>query len=423
MSQSRKSAILVIYNPAAGAGQAREFFERDLLPVLRKHGREPRRIAATESPGHAGEVVLGFLKTVTEPHVDVVLGSGDGTLHEILDAIERNRAELGDRVTELTFALVPCGTANALYHALFPSSPEQKQDIPNDNLLSLHSMLAPEARARPLILARTTILPPTSINVAASSVARTSVSAVVASTALHASILHDSEALRASHPGIERFKLAAAQNITRWYRARVRLVVAPPAVPGTSLTPGVEVYDPRTGQFVLCAGDEASHDASVVELAGPFAYFLSTTNADRLEPAFRIAPKQSTFPPPPLSSPATMDVVVLRPRRDPSIVDDSEESRQAFAQKCMTVLGGAYRDGAHIDMRYGPAGEILDGPGEGLPVVEYYRCNGWEWIPEEGDEAARFVCADGEILTIEPGGKATCLALQTLDGINISAYA
>ena len=119
----------------------------------------------------------------------------------------------------------------------------------------------------------------------------------------------------------------------------------------------------------------------MLELAGPFAYFLCTTNVDRLEPTFRIAPMQCSFPPPPLGSPATMDLVVVRPTRDPSVADASEQTRQAFAQKCMGVMTGAYRDGAHINMRYGPGGEVLEGEGNGPPVVEYYRCNGWEWIP------------------------------------------
>lgn len=372
--------MLVVYNPAAGAGQAREFFEQELLPTLREHGHEPAQVVPTASPGHAGEVAVKFLNTISEQRLDIVLGSGDGTLHEILDAVDQiGPTGLNGRFIELTFALVPCGTANALYASLFPPTPGESEDLRASKTQSLQSLLVDATTTRPLTLARTTLL---SSSAAPQSVgARTSIAAVVTSTALHASILHDSEALRATHPGVERFKLAAQQNITRWYRARVRLFVSPPAVPGATLTPGVEVYDPAKDQFVLCGGGETSLDGSVVELEGPFTYFLSTTNADRLEPTFRIVPKQSTFPAPSLSSPATMDVVVVRPLRDPSIADASEQNRQAFAQKCMTVVGGAYRDGAHIKMRYGSSGEIVEGQGEGPTVVEYFRCNGWEWIP------------------------------------------
>jgi len=59
---------------------------------------------------------------------------------------------------------------------------------------------------------------------------------------------------------------------------------------------------------------------------------------------------------------------------------DSEEARLVFVQKATTVLQGAYKQGSHIDMRYGKNGEIeLDGVGPA--VVEYIRCGGWDWIP------------------------------------------
>ena len=44
------------------------------------------------------------------------------------------------------------------------------------------------------------------------------------STALHAAILHDSEVLRVSVPGIECFKLSTAQNAATWYHTRTRLL-------------------------------------------------------------------------------------------------------------------------------------------------------------------------------------------------------
>jgi hypothetical protein len=185
------------------------------------------------------------------------------------------------------------------------------------------------------------------------------ISAVVTSTALHAAILHDSEALRASVPGIERFKLAAEQNATTWYRARARLV-AP-----------VQRYDVTTNAFVPVSGEEDS-----IELQGPFAYFLSTVNADRLEPLFRIAPLQRTLPPPP--GVLTMDVVVVRPLRDLSLEGKSgQEERERYKERVWAALGGAYQDGAHIRARYDTPNDNVDG----LPIVEYFRVKGWEWIP------------------------------------------
>lgn len=44
-------------------------------------------------------------------------------------------------------------------------------------------------------------------------------------------------------------------------------------------------------------------------------------------------------------------------------------------------------------------------------------------IQDEKDEFAHFVCVDGEILQIEPQGKASCEATNVLDGYRISVYA
>ena len=82
-----------------------------------------------------------------------------------------------------------------------------------------------------------------------------------------------------------------------------------------------------------------------------------------------------------------MDVVVLRPERDPSTRMDSQEMREAFSEKLKGVLGGAYQDGAHVGLTYAEDGCVRDN-GEGWSVVEYFRCGGWEWEPV----SAHIVC-------------------------------
>ncbi len=156
-------------------------------------------------------------------------------------------------------------------------------------------------------------------------------------------------------PGIERFKIAAAQNATTWYRARARL-----------LDP-VQRYDVTSGAFVALEEQE---------LLGPFAYFLSTVNVDRLEQHFRITPLQRTLPPP--HGTQTMDVLIIRPLRDPSLEGkDGEAERERFKERIWGALGGAYQDGAHVHARY----TNPDGKADGPPMVEYFRVGGWEWIP------------------------------------------
>ncbi|KAI6111542.1 hypothetical protein EV401DRAFT_2059157 [Pisolithus croceorrhizus] len=274
----------------------------------------------------------------------------------------------------ITFALVPCGTANALFSSLFPSMSERPGRLI-------------QAVPKPLALARTTLYEAPTRHVPCHGI----VSVVVTSTALHASILEDSELLRKEIPGIERFKVAAQQNKTRWYRSRVKLSPVPS-------TGAVQVYDPDTNALVPHKGS--------LELSGPFVYFLSTVNVDRLEPAFRIAPQFSAEPP----EDASLDVVIVRPQRDPTFTFDTPQTREAFATKAFTVLIAAYQDGNHIR---------LSADNDGPTVVEYFRCGGWEWIPEEADEKARLVCSDGTILKIAEGGRAVCGAIEVEKSLGI----
>lgn len=233
---------------------------------------------------------------------------------------------------------------------------------------------------------------------------------MVTSTCLHASILHDSESLRATIPGIERFKVAAKQNSTKWYNSHVKLL------PVASLG-FVQVYDPDTKAFI-----SADVDDSVVDIHGPFAYFLSTVNVDRLEPAFRITPLAKDI----TSSEATCDLVIIRPFEDPTVSMDTPEAREAFVHKLWEALQGAYENGNHINLRYNEKGEVGT-EGDGPFVVEYFRCGGWEWIPvclnsihvyyafdifiqDDIDDDSHLVCIDGAISTIEKGGRAVCVA-------------
>ncbi|KAI0710429.1 ATP-NAD kinase-like domain-containing protein [Cerioporus squamosus] len=390
--------LLVVYNPVSGDRSGGELFKEHVLPLLKEKNVIPDRLEETTAPGHVGALVADFLATLpaSTQTVSVVLGSGDGTLHELINAL--NNLPSSKPLPRLNIALVPCGTANALYASLFP---RPRMTTPSGTSSKHHR------RAVPLNLAVTVLSPPpvTSPGQAQAQAPRqVSISAVVASTALHASILHDSEALRASDPSMGRFKTAAMQNITRWYGASVTLFPRD----GAGV---VEAFDPAAQAFV--PHEASTEDEPIVDLTGPFAYFLSTVNVDRLEPQFRISPRGRDVLAPEERS-AALDVVIVRPMRDPSYEMDSEEARARFAEKAGAVLGAAYQDGAHVNLRYDESGKIV-AEGTGPTVVEYIRCGGWVWEPDEIDERAHLVCADGDILTIPKGGKARCTAATPMN--------
>jgi hypothetical protein len=166
--------------------------------------------------------------------------------------------------------------------------------------------------------------------------------------------------------GIYRFKVAARKNSKRRYYATARLF------PQSSSA--VQIWDPASQSFK--DHPESTDVNSVVELKGPFIYFLSTVNVDRLEPEFIITPLARKVP----STSSTCDVVIVRPLRDPSIGEDGEKGREHFVDKIWAAMGGAYQGGLHINMRYDHSGRIVN-DGDGPTVVEYIRCEGWEWTP------------------------------------------
>lgn len=136
----------------------------------------------------------------------------------------------------------------------------------------------------------------------------------------------------------------------------------------------VQIYNPATRSFI--EHPESVDEDPIVDIYGPFVYFLATVNVDRLEPKFRITPLARSIPP----SEATFDLIILRPLRDPKNTWNNPTEREAYVSKVWHVLGSAYNEGAHIDLRYNAVGDIVT-DGDGPTVVEYIRCGGWEWIP------------------------------------------
>ncbi|KAL1730050.1 hypothetical protein EV714DRAFT_211681 [Schizophyllum commune] len=402
--------LLVIYNPACGDRTAKEFVDAHVLPTLTDAGRAPDKVVATDLTVpelHPAAIVKEALENAgADDDVDVILASGDGTLNDIVSELSAHPAvdpKSGEHF-RLCLALVPVGTANAMYSSLFPPTSEDAAKDPTYKLQSVKSLLA-HGPTVPLTLAITTF----SAAPSARQPPRASVSCVVTSTALHAAILDTSESLRASHPGMERFKLAAQQNAAKWYGAQAKILPAA----GSKY---VLVYDPAKRAFVR--HPESTKIDPIVDLTGPFIYFLSAINVDRLEPMFRIAPlagaRAQTVP--------SLDVVVIRPMVNHTITWDAPETREAFVSSIWKILSTAYQDGKHIDLRYNKDGEIVEG-GEGDPVVEYFRCGGWEWLPDDIDPDAHIVCTDGAISRIEPGGRVVSVAARATSAGGFLIYA
>lgn len=197
--------LIVIYNPACGDRTAKSFFESVVIPLLASYDADPDSVVETTHEGHAGEVVSEFLRSHytpnTEEEITVVLGSGDGTLHEIINDLRFQPSLAG---VKIRLALVPCGTANALYSSFFPPpAPDAALNNVEYKLQGVKALVEGEGKTAPI-----------SVSVAhfksketgqEGQVKKPVLSAVVTSTALHAALLNDSEKLRDEYPGLERY--------------------------------------------------------------------------------------------------------------------------------------------------------------------------------------------------------------------------
>ena len=256
---------------------------------------------------------------------------------------------------------------------------------------------------------------------------------IVLSTSLHAALLSDSEDLRTTHPGIERFKMAAEQNL-------------PVAFKATAILRGrVMQYSPSANSFVAPFTTDSQTEATnttdgtdgqgqgqgQVVLRGPFSYFLSTTTVTKLEPTFVIAPTLKSFPTQDQNVP-TMEIIVLRPLRDPIVRNALGQGEEAIANareaRCREVMGWAYQEGKHVGLTYAEDGKI-EANGQGQVVAEVFRCEGFDWIPsvsptqlgsgmilmvlkDPTHAPSHIVCADGSLHTIPQRGRASVGIMQ-----------
>lgn len=366
--------MLIISNPVSGYKSGPQFIDDFVIPLLSKHN-VAFTLKPTNAPEHAGKLAKEYLTSLGDTKSAVILISGgDGTIHEVVNALYADLTSSDSKPPtwpELQLVLVNSGTANALYYSIYPlvAGPDIlrliNETLPGadvdaaSRLQSVVGYLTETGNTRPLALARNTVFKQDG------SAKQSLLSIVVASTALHANLLHTSEDLRATIPGVERYTEAAKLNLDKWSHAKARLISSSKELP-------VLLYDPALDKFVECSPDQHT-------LEGPFAYFLSTLNVDRLESGFVITPLASKIKP----GPHTADIVVVRPLRSPQVKGDTAEARQQFAQTLMGSMGAA-RSATHTHIRYpkDPESEAaVSAEGDGPLLIEYYRCSGWEWVP------------------------------------------
>ncbi|KAF8334033.1 ATP-NAD kinase-like domain-containing protein [Cantharellus anzutake] len=386
--------VLLIVNSNSGDGvTGKRLIEGVVCPILSNAGVgfSLHFTSSAEEAGNLAELHIASSSESGRP--TILVAGGDGTLHDLVNVLHTRAGSPRSTFPGVDFVLIPTGTANALYHSFYPPDDPLRtySNIPNDiqeedlsKLKSLISYLEKTGR-RELAVARTSIHQPDSTQPPC-----TILSLVVNSTSLHAATLDTAEKYRSTIPGIERFKVATAENITRWTNAEVQFLPSG-----------------DTNKFV-----PAQDSADPVSINGPFFYFLSTINVDRLEPEFVTTPLVRRKP---AASNQALDLVVIRPTRNPKYAGEIEGARQAFVQLALPWFKAVYNGGKHLDIAYESEGELVY-------MTEYYRAGGWRWTPKDDDYASSLVCVDGTIVKIPAGGYAVADVLPRWpsgDGFNV----
>ncbi|PLW48833.1 hypothetical protein PCANC_07478 [Puccinia coronata f. sp. avenae] len=415
---------LVIWNDHAGRRLAKKWLVAVILPILHLVGIPPSDLQVFESRQNGWE---DYLVKSTHPKrsTKVIILGGDGTISDFINQAqdslqERKRLDLddGSNPIKMDLIILPFGTANAMFFNAHPTVKEL--DRPKDILTGLLNALLeptrmadglPEPSPSRLTLASVETLDHTNTLV------QGSVSFVVTSTALHASILDTANQLVLQPDyqptGTEVFKQAFLKSVAQTWKASVTLL--PSAQDGL-----IQRYDPSIETLVPVRMDAQDANAREVRLEGPFSYFTACL-VDRLESKFMIAPLRNPvrFP---LSDESTrsstIDVIIIRPTRDPGLkllLEDAHSSSQLRADALTNFIGvvmqAAYQDGLHINLL----------ANDRLPIVEYYRCGGWTWSPTDEDLKHQ-VCIDGKVLEIPGNGGSVKCTILSPDQTDIRIY-
>lgn len=178
--------VVVLSSPASGTGNAREDYNRLVLPILKHFKVAHSHICLKD------KVTTSYIGANGQftPDTIFILLSGDGVIHELINALAKN-PHFSEPGTQIRICPVPCGSGNGLSSSLKIASVAQ----------GIRNIFKGTFQPLPLVRVRSLSL-------------GTVYSAVVVSWGLHAALVDDSDSADyRQRYGNERFKEAATHNL------------------------------------------------------------------------------------------------------------------------------------------------------------------------------------------------------------------
>lgn len=362
---SDSADVLVLVSTTSGGGTASSYYSNVVRPLL-----EILKISAeleeTTSPSSISDCIAARSAPGTRPQTILLLSGDTG----IFDAINSPTARSAENIT---LAVFPLGTGNA-----FASSVHLSRGFS-----PLHSLLFGTPHQLPTFRAR---FAPGSRWVGRSEPIPEEgfIGAVVVSWGFHAALVADSESLRGEGIGIERFKIAAQQNLERIHEYQGRVSILPPNGTEWRSVQRPESKDDDNDPATL-VDDVHPPEMLLPQTRGrrqgdPHFYALATM-CSNLEEAFRISPSSK------------LGERLIRVVHFPPM--DGEE--------VMSLMSGAYNGGTHVDDER----------------VGYEVAMGVRIDMAEDDERWRRVCVDGGTVVLPEGGWVECTVMGPEESLGL----
>lgn len=391
--------VQVLISSRAGMGLAEKFYHDVLQPVfehlglihteLSDVGMEKRRGKYSHYVTENEESVKKFAREKMgldgqggKIQTTVVVLSGDGGVVEIINALVHDNVQEDNVIPkpDPIISLIPLGTGNALFHSLHRGVYVTPREVDRERkthplVHSLRTLFT--GTAHPLPAFQTIFSPGTQFVIPTSKPSSEDgelefslryeclqsdqmLGTIVVSTALHASLVHESDTPKMRKFGVKRFALAAQELLKaeHVYRARVSYLL-----------------ESKRNEKELNGGKVEKEEWTVVQNE-KHAYVLVSA-VPNLEHTFTVSPASC-----PLEKRLHLVHFPIPKTGGKGVMD---------------IMKAAYDGGKHVGMDF----EARDG---GIGKVEYVPVQAVRVVIEDDDARWRKVCVDGTILEVRKGG-------------------